>query len=541
MRLRGLSARFGCCMRRLVACCAASAALCHGIREHRVYRALRCLILMCAMVAIGARSHTVTVGAQAPGAWAQPMLLMQGAGIASAVSGSPSVSYPVLVPDTAEGVHALWVAVYDAGAAIGDTLFYSFWDGMAWSVPVDIVHTPGELVWVPQVAIAPDGLLYVVWTDGSGQVWYTRAPSARAGSVRAWPAPAPASVGLASGLAISADDASRVHLAYCAAGDDHGVYHATFSEDGGWSRAVYVGETGNTASQVAECRLGMAFDAGERLHLVWGQSFFQVAPVYYARSDDGGLSWRSPLEVDRWDDRYAGLYAPGRPNLVAIGRDEVHIVWFGAPEGERWHRWSADGGNTWGSSEPVSTRLRGFMEPPAMAADSAGRMHLLSRGWIDEGPSGTFYTFWQEGQWSPLSLIDKHVHYGGNYSTAGGGEFASLAITSDDTLHAVWEVGLAEIWVSRLEVDAPAAASSTVTHAVQGPVDAGGTETSASTGETPENPSVPTLPRDPVYVVPGSAVQRGPGARPLLLGGVAAAVLVGVVLLLQSLRARIHA
>jgi len=181
------------------------------------------------------------------------------------------------------------------------------------------------------------------------------------------------------------------------------------------------------------------------------------------------------------------------------------------------------------------------MEPPALAADSVGRLHLLSRGWIDEGPSGTFHATWQQGQWSPLSLIDKSVQYGGSYSPDGGGEFASLAATSRGTVHAIWEVGLAEIWVSRLEADAPAAASSGVTPAVQGPVDAEGIETLAPTGKTPESPSVPTLPRDPVYVVPGSAVQRGPGARPLLLGGVAAAVLVGVVLLLQSLRARIHA
>jgi hypothetical protein len=424
----------------------------HTVRWRLPWSTLACLVWVCwLLLGLGVS----LARAQGEGTWTPPVLLSQGIMDASGIPAG--ISNSVLAADMWGGVHSFWSAVFEEDAAIGDTLFYSFWDGTAWSAPLDVLYTPGKLIWIPKAVVDSRGLLHVAWTDNpTGQVWYARVPVTEASSVRAWSQPIAVPAGLASGLSISVDGAETVHLVYCGTGEYQGVYHTSSSDGSRWSTSAYVGDTGNTASEFVECRLSSAVDAKGRLHVVWGQSLVQVAPIYYSRSDDGGISWVPPVEVDRRDEKYSGLYAPGRPNLVAIGHDEIHLVWFGAPAGQRWHQWSADGGKTWSPAQPISTEVRGFMEPPALAADNAGTLHLVSRGWIDEGPSGTFYTYWRHGRWSPFSLIDKDVRYEGPYSSHGGGEFAALVVTGGDTLHAVWEVGLAEIWASSLEVDAPA-------------------------------------------------------------------------------------
>lgn len=398
--------------------------------------------------------------AQREGTWTPPVLLW------SSTAGKSDVperaSYPVVVTDGQGSVHAFWSAIHDANATIGDTLFYAFWDGTAWSIPTDILYTPGRVIWVPKVAIDPKGWLHLVWTDNSlGQIWHTEAPVTEAELVSAWAEPVPVSDDRASGVSMAIDGEGIVHLVYCRGGRYSGVYHTSSADGQRWLTPDYVGRLGDYQVELPECKSAQAIDAKGRLHAVWGQSLAVGTPVYYARSEDGGLNWKEPFEVDRKDGRYAESYAPGRPNILAIGSDEIHLVWFGAPRGQRWHRWSEDGGDTWSAAEQLSPLLRSFVEPPALAADSAGTLHLLSMGWLEteERPFGAFHAYWRDGHWSSLTLIERRgsgeESLRPSGSNEGGGEFAALAVTNGNRLHAVWELGLSEIWASSLQVDAP--------------------------------------------------------------------------------------
>jgi hypothetical protein len=417
--------------------------------------ALAGLLLAC-QILIGI--WITSANAQSEGTWMPAVLLSKG--ISEQSGGAARMSYPVLIADEWGGAHALWSTTFDDKATIGDTLFYSFWDGTTWSTPVDVLFTPEKLIFIPQVAVDSTGWLHLTWTDNPlGHVWHAHAPAAEAASVSAWSPPIQVTDDLASGLSIAIDADDVMHLVYCAGGRYGGVYHISSTDGDRWSQPVFVGDLSDSIVEYPECRSGQAVDDRGRLHVVWGQSLALKTPIYYARSEDGGLSWTPPLEVDRKDEKYSGEYGPGRPSILAIGPDEVHLVWFGAPLGQRWHRWSADGGHTWSPAEQMFADLRGFMEPPAMAVDSSGTLHLVSMGWLEteERPFGAFYTHWRDDRWSPLVLIDSGVERVSPtvQSGEGGGEFADLAITQGNELHAVWEIGLTEIWASALRTYAP--------------------------------------------------------------------------------------
>jgi hypothetical protein len=504
----------------------------HIPRWRLPWSALACLGLA-AWLLVGTWMPLVHAQEEEP--WTHPVLLSQG------TMGIPGISarasHPVLAADMWGRVHVFWSVAFDEDATIGDTLFYSFWDGLAWSAPVDVLYTPGKPIWIPKVAVDAQGWLHVVWTDNTaGQVWYVRIPATEASSVQAWVEPIAVPAGLASGLSIGVDGAGTAHLAYCGTGEDQGVYHTSSPDGSSWSTSTYVGDTGNTASKSIECRLGLAVDEIGRLHIVWGQSFVQVAPIYYSRSKDGGRSWLPPVEVDRVDERYWELYAPGRPNILTIGPGEIHLIWFGAPAGQRWHRWSADGGDTWSPAEQIHPGLRGFMEPPGVAVDSSGTLHLASSGWIDDGPSGAFHTYWRDGHWSPLALISKPEGGSGE-----GGEYTALVVTGGNTLHTVGDLnGFVGIWTSSLELDAPRV-----------PTGPPPTLEASPTAQLTPSASVVPLPTEGVAMpasevgaaaIPSDSalVMQSSSERALVIAVLPTALLIGLVLFARLARGRIR-
>jgi hypothetical protein len=509
----------------------------HTMRWRSLGALLACLMSVCWSLTGRCAPLASSQGAEP---WTYPILLSQEALAGPATS--TSISDLALAADAWGGARLFWSAELDGGSlVIRDTLFYSYWDGTAWSTPVDVLYMPGSSIWIPRVVADSLGWLHLVWTDNTtGRIWYSRAPVDEAGSVRAWASPIVVQDRLASGVAINADADGAAHLVYCASGEPQGVYHTSSNDGRTWSAPVYVGLVGSPPSEFLECRLGLTIDARGRLHTVWGQSLVQGTPIYYSRSDDGGLTWQPALEVDRKDEKYSAEYSPGRPGILAIGQDEVHIVWFGAPSGQRWHQWSADGGETWSPAEQISPVLRGFMEPPAMTDDSSGALHMASTGWLetDEGPSGIFHTVWRDGRWSPLTLIDGDVQYASLPDRGGGGEFAALAITGGNTLHVAWERGLAEIWVSSLETDAPmvpprARPLPQASPAVQA-------ESPAAPPKTPATSEVAPATSVAVTGIPsGGTLEKGYSSEQILwISALPAALLVGLVLLIQQIRSR---
>ena len=88
---------------------------------------------------------------------------------------------PAIATDPAGNVYMVWsqTLTEDQSGGEGDTLFYSRWDGQAWSPPVDVLVSPQGSAEFPDMAITPDGMLHVVWgTSGeNSKMMYSRAPA----------------------------------------------------------------------------------------------------------------------------------------------------------------------------------------------------------------------------------------------------------------------------------------------------------------------------------------------------------------------------
>jgi len=174
--------------------------------------------------------------------------------------------------------------------------------------------------------------------------------------------------------------------------------------------------------------------------------------VYYLRSNDAGDSWTELLQIDSGEAGYDDQYGPSWPNILAVGEDQVHIVWDGQPAGQRWHQWSNNSGTSWSKSEVINKLHRGLTEPNGLAVDSSGVVHLLTLGWLDtnEFPNGPFYTYWKDGEWAPISRVTERSDW--------DAEGPSLAVVNGNQLLATWrhqEGSTNEAWASSLLVDAP--------------------------------------------------------------------------------------
>ena len=184
----------------------------------------------------------------------------------------------------------------------GNTIFYTRWDGVSWTEPIDILFLPGDTVAdYIAVTVDRDNRLHAVWT-GDSNFYYSTALPWEAHSAQAWSKPSV----VASGSArtewesdIVTDAQGGVHIAYAVGGEEPGVYHVSSSDDGAtWSSPARLSLPLDDL-EVAISNVRMIADGAGNLHVVWQtneeEGFGQS--IYYTRSTDGGLEWTVPR---RW-------------------------------------------------------------------------------------------------------------------------------------------------------------------------------------------------------------------------------------------------
>lgn len=154
----------------------------------------------------------------------------------------------------------------------------------------------------------------------------------------------------------------------------------SYSLDGGvnWSTAVLVD---NHAQEVYQSDPWLAVDENARLY--FGRLEGDLRRVVVSHSDDGGLTWSSPLDVLDWDARQlVGLGRIDKPSLVADGSGRVFIAYYGefsqsAPVNVV-TQWSTDGGASWSPSIRMdsSDALQGTSsQAPVMAVAPDGTLY----------------------------------------------------------------------------------------------------------------------------------------------------------------------
>jgi len=263
---------------------------------------------------------------------------------------------PKIAADGYGAVHILWTGRSEGSPAIYYATYREDVRG-----PVDVIV--GDNALVAAVAVDEAAYLHVIWM-GMNQIYHSRVFVMDALLVRAWEAPRLLGDGVASASSFAADivvdNQNVLHVVY-GASRSADVFTVR-SEDGGvsWTTPQQIDDVGAIHVTEAASEVRIAYDrAADVLHVTWvareTPRGWPGTRLFYSRSEDGGLSWSAPLLVD---EARSGEYAEDRgpffPTVAVRVKDEVHLTWAGAPRGDRWHQWSTDGGVTWSAKSPMS-------------------------------------------------------------------------------------------------------------------------------------------------------------------------------------------
>lgn len=393
-------------------------------------QAIRWLLLCLILAALSGLVSSPPSMAQGGTEWSDPMLLSD-----------PyySSQASTIAADPQGNVHVMWsqATAEDPLAANSDALFYTRWDGESWTSPIDVLVSPdGKGAGSPELATTPDGMVHAIWVTGGligSTLLYSHAPACCADKPQNWSPPVALDSSVLDTAALIADTTGRLHVAY-APRDRPSTVAYLRSDDGGatWPTQVDVSADSLSGDEyVISPRL--AADERGRVHMVWS---VQPAPgryVMYARSDDGGDSWSTPQVIDSWANAaYRPEYGPTLIDVEAHGQDEVHLIWDGAPTVERNHSWSSDGGDTWSAPQvvfPEVTKL-GRSGWNDMVFDSSGALHAVSL----VGTGGALHSQWDGRVWSASKDISKSAQFPAD----AGPEFLQSALSLGNRLHVTW-------------------------------------------------------------------------------------------------------
>jgi hypothetical protein len=281
--------------------------------------------------------------------------------------------------------------------------------------------------------------LHLVFSN-SGGIYYSHAQVTEAYRPQAWSPQAEIASPISNNAYILSSPEGKLFVFYCHYQQTDYAIGFTRSNNGeDWSEPVDLSEY-TPFGPLASCSTRAALDSKGRLHLVYHDD----TALYYLRSEDDGLSWSIPHPIDTRDARFSPPYSPVYGSIIARAADEIHIIWDGAPAGQRWHTVSYDGGITWSAMQQLDPNLRGLTWPAALVVDSNGSIQMLT---MALGEDGAYSTQWKDGAWSHLEHIGP------------GSENPTLAIINGNQLFGAWwwqhDNNPLSIWVSSRTLDSP--------------------------------------------------------------------------------------
>jgi hypothetical protein len=287
-------------------------------------------------------------------------------------------------------------------------IYYTRWDGTAWSRITPVLKVPeGEADW-PAIAAGPGDELLLIARSSTGSLFFSRANSADAVTLSAWATPARIQLthdGRVSPAEVEWDASGTITLAYSVpVNDERGVYLVQSKDVGKtWSKPIQVFDGAGANFELVGSPSLLA-SADGTMHVMWKKQsvrvdgFAQPLALYYARSVDAGKTFsKAELVVEAsvtWRE------------IAADGKGNVHRLWQ-QPDTKStlWDQVSLDGGRSWQPTRRLSTEEG----TAAVTLDRIGQLHLLNAGagslgqWLWDGSR------WQAettNQWSLAALRD---------------------------------------------------------------------------------------------------------------------------------------
>jgi len=373
-----------------------------------------------------------SVLAQGPaGEWFGPVVLYEGEGAWT--------QYNDLVASADGTVHAFWqsdptkISENVEGEPGGDNLWYTRIRDNSIEEPVNILVPldNGSLQESIQAVLDGQGNLHVFSSSSCLQHSIVNLESALLPQV--WMDNTDCIGETDFRFGVTEDQEGTLHLAYNTT-NGRLVYIRLLPGETQWSLPETIFE-GKNNGYTSDSRI--AVDSTGKIHVVWSEyeapEYYPPTGIYYAQSEDGGLTWTRPEQLAESGHVEA--------EIITTENNQVHVIWNGAAiVSDRFHRYSKDGGLSW--SETTALDIRGgILGPPDIAVDSANTVHA-----VYSGDFGVHYTYWSEGQgWSRPQQLGPKNQTGD----------PSVVITGGNQLHVLFREAASRIFYMSLPLDAP--------------------------------------------------------------------------------------
>ena len=189
--------------------------------------------------------------------------------------------------------------------------------------------------------------------------------------------------------------------------ENRGIY-LTNSSDGGvtWSDPyLVVDATAQGWDRVDDPRLARTNDG--RLHVLWirfnllnsDESEGNPSALYYATSDDNGVTWTLPQEFASADIQWSEILSPDG--------QQVHRLWQEEVGGSSlvWHEVSVDAGLSWFRTSIFSSTVveNDFI---SVVPDPSGALHFIRISKVAADTWSLGYWNWDGGSWTKLDTIE---------------------------------------------------------------------------------------------------------------------------------------
>jgi len=361
---------------------------------------------------------------------------------------------PAVALDSEGRVHLLWSAALAADRP-ETALYYSCWDGEAWSRPTVVLGVEDGMARSPALALV-DGILHAVWSGGAtGTVFYSWAYPRDAYAASSWSAPYRLGESdVASSPTIAVDLWNRLHVVYAVPlNEGRGIYYTRTDDNGeSWLDVVRIFDAA-TDHWTGVDHPSVTVDERGMLHVVWVRtSLPDYGPpqgVYYAQSTNNGKTWSEARILT--DGAYDW------PQLATTLAGQIIVIWQDLTRYVSQYRVSDNYGQTWGYVSQIRG-LEAMKGRITLSNDNTGGVHLAALDIETAIGVELIHLTFVDGQWLLSDPADlEHI-----YSPVGGavplvsGDLGLMDVVGTGTQRGDHEPVLS-LWHTRRTIESRAA------------------------------------------------------------------------------------